>query len=193
VGIVKQGWLESLVVQPELSDFGTGGHEAAHGHASSAHHDLHEKAHHTVSMLSLLAAGFGILLAFLTYIKGMISAAQIRQRFRGPAVFLENLWYFDKVYEAVLVRGLHKWNAAVLWFDQKIVDGLVNGSAFSSDWFSRLIGRFDNVVIDGVVNFMATISFALGREFSRLQSGRIQGYIFIGLLALCLYVLIDVM
>lgn len=193
VGIVKQGWLESLVVQPELSDFGTGEHETAHGHASSAYHDLHEKAHHTVSILSLLAAGFGILLAFLIYIKGVIPAAQVRQRLRGPAVFLENLWYFDKVYEAVLVRGLHKWNAAVLWFDQKIVDGLVNGSAFSSDCFSRFIGRFDNVVIDGVVNFMATISFALGREFSRLQSGRIQGYIFIGLLALCLYVLIDVM
>jgi NADH-quinone oxidoreductase subunit L len=123
----------------------------------------------------------------------MIPAAQVRQRLRGPAVFLENLWYFDKVYETVLVRGLNKWNAAVLWFDQKVVDGLVNGSAFSGDWLSRLIGRFDNVVIDGVVNFMATISYAIGRQFSRLQNGKIQEYVFIGLLALCLYILIDVM
>lgn len=195
VGIVQGGWLEELVVRPELSEFGSlaGQGAAAMGPAHAAHPELHDTAHRWVSLLSLLAAGLGIWLAYLIYIRETISAHRIRERFGGVALFLENLWYLDRLYEAVLVRGLNRWNAAVFWFDRNIVDGLVNAAGCSAEWFGRFIGLFDNRVIDGLVNLTAVASQGLGREFSRLQSGKIQGYIFVGILALCVFVLVGVM
>jgi NADH-quinone oxidoreductase subunit L len=91
------------------------------------------------------------------------------------------------------VEGLHRLNAAVFRFDGKVIDGAVNGLAGRGDRLSRFIGVFDNTVIDGAVNLTGEASQNIGHQFSRLQSGKIQGYIFLGLLTLCLYFLFGVM
>lgn len=191
VGIVKQGWLEELIVEPALLTTIPAGHYG--GPSPVKHEPMHEKAEHLVEGLSLLSAAFGILLAWLIYVKKAVSATAVRRRFRAAVLFIENLWYIDRAYEAVIVRGLHRWNAMVFWFDQKVVDGLVNAMGCGGEWMGRGIGCFDRVVIDGAVNLTATASQMLGREFSRLQNGKIQGYVFIGILALCVYVLVGVM
>ncbi len=139
------------------------------------------------------AAAFGILLAWMIYFKGWIQASAVRRRMIVVASFLENLWYFDHFYNGVIVRGLHRWNRAVFWFDRQVIDGLVNAVGCSGEWTGRFVGFFDRTVIDGLVTLTATSSQRLGREFSRLQTGQIQGYVFLGILALCLYVIIGVM
>jgi len=187
VGIVKQGWVQEMIVEPAIA--------AGHYENQSLMEDepAHKKAEHLVEGLSLLSASFGILLAWLIYIRKAVSAQAIRRRFRLTVLFLENLWYVDRLYEIVIVRGLHRWNALVFQFDQVIIDGLVNAMGCSGEWLSRGIGCFDRVVIDGAVNLTATVSQSVGREFSRLQNGKIQGYVFLGILSLCLYILIGVM
>jgi NADH-quinone oxidoreductase subunit L len=59
----------------------------------------------------------------------------------------------------------------------KIIDGIVNGAAAITRGFSFFIGKFDNVVIDGLVNFTAYLSGFIGLIFRRFQTGKVQTYL----------------
>lgn len=85
---------------------------------------------HTLAMvLSLLVASLGILAAFLTYYWKRISADVVAARLKPLHTFLLNKWYFDELYGAVVVGGTIGLTKAIRWFDDTIVDGLVNGTA----------------------------------------------------------------
>jgi NADH-quinone oxidoreductase subunit L len=86
-------------------------------------------AHVPAMALSLLVAGAGILVAFATYKWKKINADAIAARYSGLHRFLSNKWYFDELYGAVVVGGTLAITRALRWFDNTVVDGLVNGSA----------------------------------------------------------------
>jgi len=86
-------------------------------------------AHVPAMLLSLAIAGLGILMAFITYYWKKISADAAAERFGGLYRFLLNKWYFDELYGAVVVGGTLAWARMLRWFDDKIVDGVVNGAA----------------------------------------------------------------
>ncbi|MFQ5924383.1 MAG: NADH-quinone oxidoreductase subunit L [Dehalococcoidia bacterium] len=116
-----------------------------------------------VALLSLLLAGLGILLAYALYSARWLSVESLRQTFAPLQTLFSRKYWLDELYERVfvariLVDGLF---AAVHWFDDRVVDGAVNG------------------VADGTV--------AAGRVIRRLQTGQLQAYglaIFIGVLAI---------
>lgn len=87
-------------------------------------------AHIPAMILSLLVAGLGILLAFATYRWKKINAEAIASRFSPLHRFLMNKWYFDELYGAVVVGGTLLWTRMLRWFDNIIVDGIVNGAAW---------------------------------------------------------------
>ena len=67
-----------------------------------------------------------------------------------------NKWYFDELYEALIVNGQSEMFTQVLrWFDQNIIDGIVNGVGSTTKKFAVFFGKFDKYVIDGFVNFIA--------------------------------------
>jgi NADH-quinone oxidoreductase subunit L len=97
-------------------------------------------------------------------------------------------WYFDEFYQAVFVNGTlllaRFWSA----FDAYIIDGIVNGAAALTRFVSWLNGLFDAYIIDGLVNAAANVTFWTGNKFRRLQTGNINGYLFVILLAMALAV-----
>jgi NADH:ubiquinone oxidoreductase subunit 5 (subunit L)/multisubunit Na+/H+ antiporter MnhA subunit len=91
-----------------------------------------EALHHVHSLamtLSLIVAGTGILLAFTTYYWKKISADAVAKALTPLHRFLVNKWYFDELYEATAVKGTVGLSRMLAWFDGKIVDGVVNGTA----------------------------------------------------------------
>ena len=64
----------------------------------------------------------------------------------------------------------------VMWFDVKIIDGVVNGTALSTVGSSFISGIFDLRVVDGAVNLVARIYDVASHWFRRLQVGFTQGY-----------------
>lgn len=91
-----------------------------------------EALHHShtpAMLLSLTVAGLGILLAFMTYQWKKINAEAWAARLGGLYRFVLNKWYFDELYGAVVVGGTVTFARALRWFDDTIVDGIVNGSA----------------------------------------------------------------
>ena len=70
--------------------------------------------------------------------------------------------------------GLSRMSA---WFDAKVVDGVVNGTASVTRSFSKFNGLFDNIVVDGLVNLTGGMVGAFGLIFRKFQTGKIQTYI----------------
>ncbi len=60
-----------------------------------------------------------------------------------------------------------------------MIDGIVDGSAAVTRFVSWLNGLFDNYVIDGIVNRLADGTMGLGTRFRRLQTGSINGYLYV--------------
>jgi NADH-quinone oxidoreductase subunit L len=85
--------------------------------------------HSTAMYLSLTVAGIGILLAFMTYYWKKISAEAVASALAPVHKFLANKWYFDELYGATVVNGTIGLARLLAWFDGKVVDGTVNGTA----------------------------------------------------------------
>ncbi|QQS38028.1 MAG: NADH-quinone oxidoreductase subunit L [Ignavibacteriales bacterium] len=134
-------------------------------------------AHIPAVILSLLVAVGGILLAFVMYEWKKINADKLAEKVKPLYNMSYNKWYFDEFYQATFVAGTIGLSRLLAWFDNKVVDGLVNASASVTRGISRFSGTFDNVVVDGFVNFMAYFSGMIGLIFRRFQTGKVQTYI----------------
>lgn len=154
----------------------TAGHEGVITHSEMYTEAMH-KAHYPAMFLSLLLGGLGILLAFAMYQWKKIDPDKLAERFSWAYKLSYNKWYFDEIYQASFVAGALVFSKILAWFDQYIIDGIVNGTAWVTRLFSRISGVFDTYVVDGLVNFSAFFSGFVGLSFKRLQTGKVQTYI----------------
>ncbi|CAN7239025.1 NADH-quinone oxidoreductase subunit L [Phenylobacterium sp. LjRoot225] len=126
---------------------------AANNHVLGEHH-----APLWVVWAPLVVSVLGLLVAAYVYIAREGLGERLAAR-RGPLyVFFYNKWFFDEIYQATFVRGAQLlgdlfWKGG----DQKIIDGLGP---------------------DGV----SAVSYAIGRNGSRLQTGYLYHYAFVMLL-----------
>jgi NADH-quinone oxidoreductase subunit L len=170
-------------VVPESSRFEfmqTDTHETV-VHGEITHSPLYTEtmhwAHYPAMGMSILLAGMGILFAFLFYQWKKINADNLATKIKPLYNFSLNKWYLDEAYDATAVSGTLNFSKILSWFDNKIVDGAVNGSAWLGRFISRLSGLLDTFVVDGFVNFTAFFSGFIGFAFRKLQTGKVQTYI----------------
>jgi NADH-quinone oxidoreductase subunit L len=105
-------------------------------------HDAHYvPAWVRLSPFVAMLAGFA--LAFQFYIRRPDLPGRLAANQRPLYLFLLNKWYFDEVYDALIVRPM-KALAGLLWKrgDGNVIDGSINGVAMGIvPFFSRLAGR----------------------------------------------------
>ena len=85
----------------------------------------------------------GFLLAFQFYIRKPHLPAQLATQQRPLYLFLLNKWYFDELYDWVIIRPA-KSIGKFLWQkgDGAVIDGTINGIAMGIiPFFTRLSGR----------------------------------------------------
>ena len=118
-----------------------GGHKAA-DHAGAA-----PKFNFAVAGISSLLALSGIALAYAMYIKSSISPSSIGARFRPLYNLMFRKYYFDELYENLIVsKGFYKYLAdALRWFDEHWID---NANIHLSNWVSR-IGKSGVLIQNG--------------------------------------------
>jgi len=129
-----------------------GGHKAAIGTG-------------TLLVLSLLAAGAGILIAWMLYIRGVAVSEGVRRAFRPLYTLLYHKYYVDELYTALFV---------------------VPGRKLSE----FLAGAFDQGLLNGIVNGIGRLVDALGGALRRVESGYIRAYaawMLLGALAILIY------
>ncbi|MGA9116098.1 MAG: NADH-quinone oxidoreductase subunit L [Bacteroidota bacterium] len=138
-------------------------------------------------VLSLVAAGAGILLAFAAYRWGRVRPERIAGRWPRVHAFLLRKWYFDELYDRLVVGGTLLATRVLRWFDDRVVDGIVNASGGLTRVTATVSGRFDSVVIDGLVNMAAYASGVGGLVLRKLQTGRVQTYLVYVVLGVLLF------
>jgi NADH-quinone oxidoreductase subunit L len=93
--------------------------------------------------------------------------------------WVHNKYFVDEFYEAAFI-GPCKQLGAQLWrFDSLAVDGMVNGAAKCTLYASHAAHWFDQKIVDGLVNLVAWILQQVAQGFRKLQSGRVHNYAFV--------------
>ncbi|HEU4342063.1 MAG TPA: NADH-quinone oxidoreductase subunit L [Candidatus Binatia bacterium] len=133
--------------------------------------------------VSISVAAFGFFIAYLMYYRGALSPRPFAN-FAGGLFYrlFDRKYYVDEIYQVVFVNGALLLARIGSWFDQYIIDGIVDGSASVTKVVSWFNGLFDNYIIDGIVNAVANVTFWAGNKFRRIQTGNINSYLY-GILA----------
>ncbi|MBI2619688.1 MAG: NADH-quinone oxidoreductase subunit L [Ignavibacteriales bacterium] len=147
-------------------------------------------SHTTAMILSLTMAGIGILLAFATYYWKKINADAIAGNVKPLHTFLVNKWYFDELYDVTAVKGTLVVTKVFRWFDNTIIDGLVNGAA---SWTRAITlgtrknweeGNLSAVFYMGVAGVVSSyVAWLTGSSLWSAETGVLQGawYVVVGL------------
>jgi NADH-quinone oxidoreductase subunit L len=147
-------------------------------------------AHYPAMLMSLVLAGLGILMAFVFYQWKKLNVDKLTEKIKPIYTFSLNKWFIDELYDKTAISGTLSFSSILSWFDQKVVDGTVNGSAWVARFVSRMSNWFDTFVVDGFVNFTAFFSGFVGLTFRRLQTGKVQTYIVFVIFAVVILLLI---
>ena len=105
-----------------------------------------DDAHHVpvwVKLSPFIAMVLGLALAYQMYIRRPDLPAKLAAQQRPLYLFLLNKWYFDEIYDFLLVNPA-KWLGRFLWKkgDMGTIDGFLNGVAMGIvPFFTRLAGK----------------------------------------------------
>ncbi|HJT29151.1 MAG TPA: NADH-quinone oxidoreductase subunit L [Pyrinomonadaceae bacterium] len=173
--------------------------EAGHGSAAAVYGDTGFNLAHAVEgsthselatewifiIISLVVAGIGMLLGGLFYVWRPALAGVWSQRLRPLYVASYNKYWVDEFYGLTVTRRTMDLARAVFTFDSRLVDGIVNGLAWLSRLFSRIVGGFDKYFVDGLVNTVAAFIMRLMSPlFRAAQTGFTQNYALVMVLGL---------
>ena len=128
---------------------------------------------------TILAAG-GLFIAYQYYEKnrgphGLTSRNKVAL---AGYTFLENKYYLDDLYTGVIAGSTKGPIArAANWFNQNILDGVINGIGFVARKIAGVVYVFgDQLIIDGVVNGSGQGSEGAGQLLRKIQTGKVQQY-----------------
>ena len=140
-------------------------------------HELLEEVHHSqilVQYAPLILGIIAIFLAYIFYVKKTNLPKKLAETFKIAYKISFNKWYFDEIYEAVLVKPTKSFGN-FLWkiIDMKIVDGGPNGAALFCKTMAKKVGQMQTGLIYNYALWMVlgliTILFFLITSLKQLM------------------------
>lgn len=141
---------------------------------------------------SLTVALGGILVGYLVYGRKPLTKDQPDPLIRplGPLHgFLQNKWYWDELYQAVLIRPVVYFSEVVVFeiMDKGIIDGIIHLVARTVYAIGRGAKATEEAVFGRAVDWVKDQFLSLTREVRQLQTGKVQEYVLVsGLIAAAL-------
>jgi NADH-quinone oxidoreductase subunit L len=170
-----------------VSPYGNVGFTLAHAVENVVH--SHLLTEWIFIIISLVVAGIGMALGGMFYVWRVGLADVWAQRLRPLYIASYNKYWVDEFYGWAITRRTMDAARAVYSFDSKIVDGIVNGLAWLSRQFSRIVGGIDKYLVDGIVNTIAAFIMRLMSPlFRAAQTGFTQNYALVMVLGLMIAV-----
>jgi NADH-quinone oxidoreductase subunit L len=161
---------------------------APHAVLAHAPREVHDRA----GMIALAVVLGGIGMSSLFYFFRVLDPSELVRQFPRLHDFLLHKWYFDELYDAVLVRPVLAAARFCRGFDWNVLDRFIDGTARCTVRVSRADGWFDNRIVDGAVNFVADWVYATGAWLRRMQTGQLRQYIvFLAVAVIGLFTLIS--
>ena len=120
----------------------------------------------------------GFIVAIAIYANGLELASKIK-RLVGPLhTLLEKKYFFDEVYDLVLVKGCVLVARIARFVDTWIVDNIFDTLAAITERFAWFSGQtVDVYLVDGVFNGTADLSQSFADVVRGPQTGRIRNYV----------------
>jgi NADH-quinone oxidoreductase subunit L len=142
--------------------------------------------------MGVAAAAIGWYLAMLLFKDGKSRVPHdLKHRFFGVWTVVYNKYYVDEAYHALIIRPALFLAAFLSWFDQHIIDWVVNFFGWLARFIAAIDDAIDKYVVDGAVNGVGGLTREGGRLFRRMQTGRIQTYLYGAALGSLLVVLLN--
>jgi NADH-quinone oxidoreductase subunit L len=118
--------------------------------------------------LSVAVAAFGIFMAFRAYLQQPQLATGLRERFSGVHRTLLNKYWVDEFYQAAVVKPVYEGSVR-LWrfWDEKVVDGTVNGVGYFVEGCSAVLRLFQTGYVGTYALFLTLGVLALLLHFLR--------------------------
>lgn len=160
-------WLEPVTGSP---------HAEEAGHASASMEYL-------LMAASVAVAILGIFIAYRMYIQKPYLSELMKARFPLLHQVLFRKYYVDEIYNAIIIQPIKQLCIMLMWFDQNVIDGIVNGTAFMTVKTALLSAWVDLNVVDLLVNLVGALVSFLGGILRRVQTGLVQNYGLISLYA----------
>ncbi len=104
---------------------------------------------------------------------------QARDTFSIPVLYplLRHKYYIDDLYFDGVVRPIRGPLArAVNWFNDHVIDLVVNGAGWVAAVVARVVYFFDQRGIDGAIHASASVTGGGGALLRLLQTGKVQQY-----------------
>jgi NADH-quinone oxidoreductase subunit L len=137
------------------------------------------------ALLSLVIAAAGLVVGWAVCAalytrrdRRLVGLTERSSVMRAGYLFLANKYYLDWLYENVIVRAIaHPIAWAANWFNQNVIDGIVNAAG----WSGKRLGQFfyrdiDQRVVDGAVNGSGAVASGAGSALRPVQSGKVGQY-----------------
>jgi NADH-quinone oxidoreductase subunit L len=129
--------------------------------------------------LGVAAATVGWLVARALYAEGRSHVPEtLKARWLSAWTFVNQAWRVDALYDRIAVRPLLALARGLSRFDDTVIDGLVNAVGALGRFLGWLDAAIDTYLVDGAVNGVASLIRGAGRAMRRLQTGRIQTYLY---------------
>lgn len=129
-----------------------------------------------VPILSISLALAGLLFSYLYVEKQMLTGLVATVKSLTYQLSNQN-FYLDKFYKRAIVRGSLVLAKAAYWWDQRVVDRVVNLIGKTQVVLAFFTGWFDRSIVDGGVKLITwTVNFA-GNRTRQIQGGNLQGYL----------------
>ena len=192
--VLPSGPGEAMILNPALDRAPQAEEKASEGCAITAPEPgtacyfptvSHAKFKWSKAALSLVIVALGLVSSWLfsvqmyTRRRGFLVGLTKRNPIlRGGYALLWNKYYLDALYEKVIVRAIaHPIARGVYWFNQTVIDGIVNAagkiSRIVAGWVYRNV---DQRVVDGAVNASGATARGTGGALRPVQSGKINQY-----------------
>jgi len=150
--------------------------------APQLHHAPFKWSKAAMSMFIVFA---GMLLSWLLCIqlyekknKALVGLTKRNKLLGAGYSLLINKYYLDVLYENIIVRSIaHPISKGAYWFNQNILDGIVNGAGVVSKTVAGWVYRnVDQGVVDGAVNGAGSAAQGAGSALQPIQSGKVNQY-----------------
>jgi NADH-quinone oxidoreductase subunit L len=145
-----------------------------------------------MAAVSVAIAVAGFLVAFAAYYRKSDLADRVSIQFKGAYATLLNKWYVDELYDFLFVNRAKDLGRGLWRFDGRIVDGVVNETAFSTVKSAVGSGWWDRYIVDGLVKFVGGFVKTASWPIRLSETGYTQNYalvMILGVLVLVGYVL----
>jgi NADH-quinone oxidoreductase subunit L len=129
-----------------------------------------------LTVVSVTVAVIGIFLAYYFFVRRPDKPEALRQRYLGLHNLIYNKYYVDEAYDLLFVDRMKDLGTFLWRFDERVVDGIVNGSAVATKVTAWISGQADIHIVDRLVNLVAEIMNFSSAVIRKLQSGLVQRY-----------------